>query len=234
MRSSWLALAMKSARMRSMRRASLWSLKTSTNSPVPRPIADAGDPVDALDRHALDIVDDVAMRRARTARARSPPASRARGTSASSDMPGASAPKAARAASLAWTTVPARVEDDQRIGDGGGKALRRQAVAACRRRSAAARSAWCAASGAAPARSRAERQTATPRTTWRDSRRSHGRPGRRRCRLPAASDCSASRPATSRAMRRASSAPMSAISASGSLAPCSLTTSRWTGHRRTQ
>ena len=29
-RSSWLALAMKSARMRSMRRISLWSLKTST------------------------------------------------------------------------------------------------------------------------------------------------------------------------------------------------------------
>ena len=40
-RISWLALAMKSARMRSMRRVSLWSLKTTTKRPVPRPMADA-------------------------------------------------------------------------------------------------------------------------------------------------------------------------------------------------
>ena len=203
--SSWLALAMKSARMRSMRRASLWSLNIDDEQPGAAADRRDGDPVDALDRHALDIVDDARTRRCPCARARSPTASPGRGTSSAATGPALWRRRPTRGI-VDVDGSACRVEDDQRIADGCRKALRRQAVqpAAVGRRGAVG---LALASRAAR---REKRDDEEEKDGWRPrspaGRRRRSRPPARRAHPPqASSDSAPAGPAARLRNRRVSS-----------------------------
>ena len=185
MRSSWLALAMKSARMRSMRRASLWSLKTSTNrGRLPWPIAGRG----ARDRPVRSAPARHSRRRPKR---RAPDSmlsiksciSGARNFSCS-DMPGAIAPKAATAAALAWTTVPSRSKMISGSATAAARLARRQPVEPALPRSPPAAAADWRRAAARQQRDRNEREA--PQS--RPARRTVGRPPECRDSRRAASD----------------------------------------------